>query len=80
MKPGYKTTEFWGGLVLPQIVGLLATFGIITSEQTQVLTDVGMQAPEVANSIITQVMGLVTMVGSAFGYSMSRGKAKVSKE
>ena len=71
MKPGIRSTEFWVTLAL-QVVGILLLTGIITPEQAGVLQEA---APEAAN-LYTQGFALVTMVLSAFGYSISRGIAK----
>jgi hypothetical protein len=64
MKPGVKTTEFWVTIGC-QIIGILATTGMLDPDQSGVLTDA-----------IIKLGGLVAVVGSAFGYSISRGSAK----
>lgn len=64
MKPGYKTTEFWVTIAV-QIVGILTTTGMFTPEQAGAITDA-----------VIQIGGLVAMIASAFGYSLSRGSAK----
>lgn len=64
-KPGYKTTEFWVGLVLPQILSLLVLFGVFTPDQSNALS-----------SSIGQIAAGIISGASAFGYSHSRGKAK----
>lgn len=64
VKPGYMTTEFWVTITC-QLIGLVAAMGYITVDQSNVL----LQAA-------TQLGGLVVMVGSAFGYNLSRGQAK----
>ena len=64
MKPGIKTTEFWVSVVAA-FIGFLATTGMFTPDQADALT-----------SAIIQLGGIVGMVGSAFGYSLSRGTAK----
>ena len=63
-KPGIKTTEFWVSVIVA-FIGFLASTGIFTPEQAGALGDA-----------LTQLGGLVAMVGSAFGYSLSRGSAK----
>lgn len=69
-KPGYHTTEFWV-TVLCQLVGLLAFVSptFITTEQANVLVQA-----------ITQLGGIVAMIASAFGYSLSRGIAKKNSQ
>lgn len=67
MKPGIKTTEFWITIIC-QAIGILMTTGIITPDQSSALSEAAMQ-----------LGGIAAMVGSAFGYSMSRGKAKTKE-
>ena len=64
IKPGYKSTEFWVTIAV-QIIGILATSGVFTIGQADALSKAAVQ-----------IGGVLAMVGSAFGYSMSRGKAK----
>ena len=64
-KPGYRTTEFWLALVLPQLVALLALFGVFTPEQSDAVV-----------GSVSQIVGAVISGASAFGYSVARGKAK----
>ena len=64
MKPGFKTTEFWVALAA-QGLSALMLFGVITPDQSGVL-----------NEAVIQIAGIVGMVGSAFGYAISRGLAK----
>ena len=71
MKQGYKTTEFWVTLA-SQVVGILLLTGVVTPEQSEVL---GIAAGK-GGGIATEVIGIITMVGSAFGYNVSRGLAK----
>jgi len=71
MKAGYKTTEFWVTLG-SQIVGMLLLLGVVTPEQQEVLGIATGKAGGIANEII----GIIAMVGSAFGYNVSRGMAK----
>lgn len=71
MKQGYKTTEFWVTLV-SQVVGILLLTGVVTPEQSEVL---GIAAGK-GGGIANEVIGIITMVGSAFGYNVSRGLAK----
>lgn len=65
VKPGYKTTEFWVTVVC-QLIGILSLAGIITPEQS---TDL--------SAAIQQIVAAVVMGASAFGYSLSRGNAKI---
>ena len=71
MKSGYRTTEFWVTLV-SQVVGILLLTGVVTPEQSEVL---GIAAGK-GGGIANEVIGIITMVGSAFGYNVSRGLAK----
>jgi hypothetical protein len=71
MKQGYKTTEFWVTLA-SQVVGILLLTGVVTPEQSEVL---GIAAGK-GGGIANEVIGIITMVGSAFGYNVSRGLAK----
>ena len=66
IRPGYQTTEFWVTIFV-QIIGFSALIypAFITPERQSALTQA-----------ITQLGGLVSMVAAAFGYSLSRGKAK----
>lgn len=63
-KPGWQTTEFWITLFC-QFIGILATTGVFTPEQASAVT-----------KAIPQLGGLIVMLGSAFGYQLSRGAAK----
>jgi hypothetical protein len=71
MKPGYKSTEFWVTLT-GQLVGVLLLTGVVSPDQSEVLGIAAGKAGGIANELI----GVVTMVGSAFGYNLSRGLAK----
>jgi len=64
MRPGYRTTEFWVTVAI-QIIGILATTDVLTPEKADSVT-----------RAVTQIGGVVAMVASAFGYSISRGMAK----
>jgi hypothetical protein len=64
VKSGWKTTEFWRGIVI-EVIGLLAVLGVFTPDQADVTTQAA-----------TQLSGLVAMVASVFGYQISRGNAK----
>ena len=63
-RPGIKTTEFWVS-IFAAAMSILTTSGVFTPEQAS--TTVG---------AAIQLGGLVGVVGSAFGYSLSRGRAK----
>jgi len=64
MRPGWKTSEFWVTVFI-QIIGILATTGVLTSDQASALS-----------KVIIELGGLIAMVASAFGYSIARGIAK----
>lgn len=74
-KSGYKTTEFWvvAGVAA---TGFAAAIGVISPDQTEVLKEALPQAGGLVSDVITRAMGLIAMVGSAFGYAKSRGDAK----
>ena len=81
-KPGVKTTEFYV-TVLTQITALCATLGILSPEQHDIMVDVvgeGQQyidqSMPVINDMVTRALGLIAMLGSAFGYAHSRAKTK----
>jgi hypothetical protein len=76
MKPGWKTTEFWLGAVIPQLLGLAVMTGVISSEQQKVVQD----GAEVLAESGTQVYGVYLSMASAFGYAVSRGIAKMKGE
>jgi len=63
-KEGYKTTEFWV-TIITLLIGIAATTGVITGDQTNALSDA-----------VVQLGGIIAMVGAAFGYNLSRGVAK----
>jgi hypothetical protein len=75
MKPGYKTTEFWITMLI-QLLGIGTLTGVVTPDQSTVIADAAGQGAEIATTGYTQVMALIAMVGSAFGYDISRGNAK----
>lgn len=64
-KPGIKTTEFWMGLVLPQVLAMLALFGVFTPDQAEAL-----------QASATQIVGGIVSGASALGYNLARGQAK----
>jgi hypothetical protein len=64
MKPGYKTTEFWLAIA-SQLLGILVVLGVITPEQQDAFA-----------GALQHIAGAIMMVGSGFGYSLSRGIAK----
>jgi hypothetical protein len=64
LKPGWQTTEFWVTMA-GQVIGIVALLGYITVDQQSVLIQAA-----------TQIGGVIVMVGSAFGYALSRGLAK----
>lgn len=66
-KPGYKTTEFWVTLVI-QFIGIAVLFGWITPEQRDTLVQA-----------VQQGAAAIAMALSAFGYAVSRGKAKAGE-
>jgi len=76
LKPGWKTTEFWVGGVIPQILGLLILTGVITPEQQTVIQG----GTEIVAESGTQIYGALISMASAFGYAVSRGIAKMSGE
>jgi len=67
MKPGFKTTEFWVTIAI-QLTGVLAAVGVFTPDQA-----------DSAASIAGHVAGIIAMLGSGFGYSISRGMSKKSQ-
>jgi hypothetical protein len=71
-KPGIKTTEFWLGLILPQIVALLMAFGVFTPEQGDAVTE---SAEKVATHGAELYAAIISGL-SALGYNIGRGKAK----
>lgn len=64
MKPGIKTTEFWVSLVTA-VAGVAVSLGLITTGQ----------ADSISGAAGTIAGGLMT-AAAAFGYNLSRGKAK----
>jgi hypothetical protein len=63
-KAGYKTTEFWIA-ILTKVAGMAAVLGVFSPEQADAITQA-----------VTQLGGLIAMVGASFGYSLSRGNSK----
>jgi hypothetical protein len=66
MKEGNKTTEFKITVVAQAIGVLLTSFGLLSSEKTAAVVQA-----------ITIIAGAGLMLASAFGYSISRGMAKL---
>ena len=66
-KPGWKTTEFWLGAVLPQVVAFLALSGKLAPE-----------AQEPMNQSLTSIAALITSLGTAWRYIKTRGDVKVA--
>jgi hypothetical protein len=67
MKPGYQTTEFWVSIATG-VTGLAVTLGYLTSEQSTPII-----------KAVEQISGGVIMLGSVFGYAISRGLTKMGK-
>ena len=65
VKSGWKTTEFWL-TAFTNILGIVAATGAVTPDQSSQLTQG-----------IIQLGGVIASVASAFGYSISRGMAKL---
>ena len=63
-KPGWRTTEFWMSIVA-SLIGVFAATGAFTPEQASAL-----------NQGMTEIVGTLTPVLAAFGYTLSRGQAK----
>ena len=82
VKPGVKSTEFWV-IALTQLTGLAATVGAFSPVQADIVMDVVSDGEQYVNQsipvikdLITRAIGLITMLGSAFGYANSRAKVK----
>jgi len=73
-KPGVKTTEFWVGLVLPQLLALLVAFGVLTPDASDAVTGSVGEAVAASKELIAAVISGV----SALGYNIGRGIAKGS--
>jgi len=71
-KPGIKTTEFWVGLVLPQLLALAVAFGVFTPEQSDVVSNTLLDIVASSKEIIAAVIS----GASALGYNIGRGIAK----
>jgi hypothetical protein len=65
MKPGWQTTEFWVSII-SGVSGLLVTMGYITTDQATPLV-----------KAVEMIAGGVIMLGSVFGYAISRGLTKL---
>ena len=72
VKPGIKSTEFWVGLVIPQVLALLITFGVIDPGQSEALQESTTQIATSGNAM----WGAITSGASALGYNIARGLAK----
>ena len=64
MKPGYKTTEFWL-TVLAGIVGFIVSSGVLES-----LAEAHW---------VVKVVGALTVLLTALGYTVTRGKIKAAE-
>jgi zinc transporter ZupT len=67
MKPGWQTTEFWVSIATG-VTGLAVTLGYLNSEQSTPII-----------KAVEQISGGVIMLGSVFGYAISRGLSKMGK-
>jgi|GEM_PF-1085520 len=76
MKPGWKTTEFWLGAVIPQLLGLAVITGVVTPDQQVVVQE----GAEVVAESGSAIWGAAINIASAFGYALSRGIAKLKGE
>jgi zinc transporter ZupT len=66
-KPGWQTTEFWVSIA-SSLCGLAVTLGYLTTDQSTPIV-----------KAIEQISGGVIMLGSVFGYAISRGLTKMGK-
>lgn len=71
-KPGIKTTEFWLGLVLPQIIALMMAFGVFTPEQGDAVSQSADQVATHGSALYAAIISGL----SSLGYNLGRGKAK----
>ena len=72
VKAGIKTTEFWVGLVLPNILALLIAFGVIDTGQSDALQAAADAAGSSGNALVAAIISGL----SALGYNIGRGNAK----
>ena len=71
-KPGIKTTEFWVGLVMPQLFAMLVLFGVFTPDQSELVQGEVLTAVAASKELIAATISGV----SALGYNIGRGIAK----
>lgn len=67
MKPGFRTTEFWMSM-FSQVLGIATLCGAFTPDGAAAVMG-GME----------QMVGGAMMAIPAFGYALSRGKAKTKE-
>ena len=76
MKAGIKTSEFWLGPVLGNIMGLLFAFNVFTPEQAQTTIATGVDQVGGAFTHASQLIGGAVAAISNAAYAVSRGIAK----
>lgn len=78
MRPGYKSTEFWGKAVAT-IMGLGVGSGWITPDTGQIITDATGAALPIVQTVIDGVIQLTGLLGSfilQFRYGKERAALK----
>jgi hypothetical protein len=76
LKSGIKTSEFWLGPVLGNVMGLLFAFDIFTPEQVQTVASTGVEQITGVVGHANQVIGGGIAAISNAAYAISRGLAK----
>lgn len=71
-KPGIRTTEFWVGLVMPQLFALLVLFGVFTPETSDAVQSEVLTAVAASKELVAAVISGL----SSLGYTIGRGIAK----
>ena len=66
IKPGYKSTEFYGSAVAT-ILGGIAASGVLSPDMTQMAHDTVNQIPEVVQIIDSLFDGAIRLCGILFG-------------
>lgn len=78
MKPGYKSTEFWGKSAV-QLISMAAVGGFISPEQAQVVGDVLPEAVQMVQALFggaVQLVGMIGVVVSELWYGKGRAQEK----
>ena len=64
-RPGLLTTEFWFGLVIPQVIGFSLSTGVITPDMATIISDTNVSIGGDASIIVASIQSAVETISGA---------------